>query len=130
MSRGPRREVAELCPTEVRRGALQSRSMRRTLESFASHRAVRRTPLGASALAMMLLATTPSCGTPLAVAGLVVGTGSIVGGVVTYEDCDADGVDGGLDGLCGLGNAISFLLFTVGGLMVAGGGISLLVEQQ
>lgn len=104
--------------------------MRRTLESFASHRAVRRTPLCASALAMVLLATQPGCGTPLAVAGLVVGTGSIVGGAVTYEKCDPDNKDGPVGALCGLGNAMSVLLVTVGSLMVAGGGISLLIEHQ
>lgn len=104
--------------------------MRRTLESFAPHRAARRTPLCASALAMVLLATAPGCGTPLAVAGLVVGTGSIVGGVVTYEECEPDNKDGPVGALCGIGNAVSVLLATVGSLMVAGGGVSLLIEHQ
>lgn len=79
---------------------------------------------------MFLLASTPGCGTPLGVAGLVVGTGSIVGGAVTYEKCDPDNKDGPVGALCGIGNFASVLLITVGSIMVASGGISLLVEQE
>jgi hypothetical protein len=113
--------------------ALSSSHSPRSPRSHAASPAPRRAgrlPLCAGALAMMLLATTPSCGTPLAVAGLVVGTGSIVGGAVTYEKCDPDNKDGPVGALCGIGNFASFLLIAVGSAMVAGGGISLLVESQ
>lgn len=98
-----------------------------------SPRAVARAPLCASALAMFLVAAAPGCGTPLAVTGLVVGTGSIVGGAVTYEDCHDDDDkdnDGPVGALCGVGNFGSMVLITVGSILVASGGISLLVEHQ
>jgi hypothetical protein len=105
--------------------------MMRTLESATDRRgAVRRLPLCASLLALSAMVATSACSTPVAIGAMVVGTGSFVAGAVGYEECDDDDNEGPVGALCGLSNVLPLLGMVVGGLLVVGGGVGLLVEQQ
>lgn len=104
--------------------------MVRALESSTgTRRGNRRTPSCASLLVLSLLATS-ACSTPVAIGAMVVGTGSFVAGAVGYEECDDDDSDGPVGALCGLSNVMPIIGMVLGSVLVASGGIGLLVEQQ
>jgi hypothetical protein len=105
--------------------------MMRALESSTDRRgAVRRLPRCASLFALSMMVATSACSTPIAIGAMVVGTGSFVAGAVGYEECDDDSNDGPVGALCGLSNVMPLIGMVVGSLLVAGGGIGLLVEHQ
>lgn len=86
-------------------------------------------PICASLLALSMMATS-ACSTPVAIGAAVVGTGSFVAGAVGYEDCSDDDNEGPVGALCGLSNVMPLVGMVLGSLLVAGGGIGWLVEQQ